>query len=483
MDVVYKEGLVYLQGVKFGKKTWRKLWMVLYKPSSTGVGRLQLYTVVESTAGSENKKSGWNTAQPRKVVRLSDCLSVTSARQQSCPSGCEAFVLNTTSDVYTLASASTPDWISALCQLVFQKDPEDADRGGFDRGNGFIMEDNELYWSWESDSNIPPNIYPVTVRITEASQRCNLVGDYLVSPEDEALLLLDDNTCDIIYRWPYKMLRKYGQVEGGFSIEAGRRCESGPGKFVFISRQAQHIFEIISQQCSQEKTSTPPQPSVQPQFDQSTVHSAITTDPSTACSPYLPDSVSAPLDDEFYPCYGNLSDCFKQLSVDKSHSRHSGGAMGEESEEEDDQRQSIEAQDLDDTQENIYSNLPRTVSGRMQDQSEAGHYSLLSRDHSEDFNSSLDPLSEEPTPLQLPSCPSPKPRYHQQPNPVPPVYGVVKSIKQTEKDIDSTGHITPSKAPGSFKHRLAEIISKDLAKFQLPAVPSGAASPTYPQYQ
>lgn len=478
MDVVYKEGLVYLQGVKFGKKTWRKIWMVLYKPSSTGVGRLQLYTVVDST---DQKKSGGHKSHVRKVVRLSDCLSVTSAPQQSCPSGCEAFVLNTISDKYILASASSQDWISALCQLAFQKDPEDADRGGFDRGNGVIMEDNDLYWSWESDSNIPPNIYQVTVRSTEASQRCNLVGDYLVSPEDETLLLLDNNTCNIIYRWPYKMLRKYGQVEGGFSIEAGRRCESGPGKFVFLSKQAQHIFEIICQQCSKDKTSTTPQLNTQPLFDQSTAHSGITSDPSVACSPFLPDSVSSPFDDKSSHCYDNLIDCFKELFVDRAHSRHSGGAVGEESEQEDDQRQFTEAQDTDGTtEESIYYNLPRAMSGRI-DQFEAGHNSVLQDGYSEDFNSSIDPLLEEPTPVQLP-CPVPKPRYHLQHNPVPPVYGAMETMKETEENIGSTGPITPLEAPGSFKHRLAEIISKDLAKFQAPAVPPGAASVTYPQY-
>lgn len=63
------------------------------------------------------------------------------------------------------------------------------------------------------DTNLPPNVYQVTVRCTEASQRCNLIGDYLISLESDALLLLDGNTSDIIYCWPYKMIRKYGQVE------------------------------------------------------------------------------------------------------------------------------------------------------------------------------------------------------------------------------------------------------------------------------
>uniref|UniRef100_A0AAV2MJJ5 IRS-type PTB domain-containing protein n=1 Tax=Knipowitschia caucasica TaxID=637954 RepID=A0AAV2MJJ5_KNICA len=191
-----------------------------------GVGRLELNTVVDNTgAGCEQKKSH----KARKVVRLRDCLSVTAAPKESCPPDCESFYLNTTSTTYTLASPATQDWISALCLLAFQQDPEDADKGAFDRGNGLILEDNDLYSSWESDALEPPKAHLVSVRLTEASQRCNLSGDYLISPDADALLLLHPETHDVIFHWPYKMLRKYGQVEGGFSIEAGRRCESGAG--------------------------------------------------------------------------------------------------------------------------------------------------------------------------------------------------------------------------------------------------------------
>ncbi|XP_020784114.1 docking protein 3 isoform X2 [Boleophthalmus pectinirostris] len=468
MDVVFKEGLLYLQAVKFGKKSWRKIWMALYKPSSTGVGRLELYTVVDNNTAAmyDNKKA-------RKVVRLSDCLSVTSAPKESCPTDCEAFYLNTTSEIYTLASPTTHDWISALCLLAFQKDPEDADKGAFDRGNGLIMEDNDLYASWESaDTTQPLNVHLVTVRSTEASQRCKLTGDYLISPEDDALLLLDYNTCDIIYRWPYKMLRKYGQVEGGFSIEAGRRCESGAGKFVFLSKQAQHIFQIISQQCT-EKTSTSQQHNNQAPFDQSTVQSPIAADPSC-----FQDLFSAHTDDKSPQYYCHLTGCFSQLSVDQAHCSHSGEAVGDGGE--DDPGYSLEVEDLNYTaEESIYYNLPLSVLGQMKDQSQDDSESLYSEVR-KDKTSLCQPITVQPA-----YSPLPKPRYHLQQtrsDSMTPLCGtqveVMDNVKE-EEGIVSIGQITPSEASASFKHRLAEIISKDLAKFQAP-VPSGAASPTYP---
>lgn len=91
--------------------------MVLFKPSSTGVGRLELY---DSTAVTDHKKAGWQKTPEKKVVRLSDCLSVTPAPKESCPPGCTAFYVNTAQCNYTLASTASQQWLSALWLLAFQ---------------------------------------------------------------------------------------------------------------------------------------------------------------------------------------------------------------------------------------------------------------------------------------------------------------------------------------------------------------------------
>lgn len=64
-----------------------------------------------------------------------------------------------------------------------------------------------------SDMSHAPNQYPVTIQCTEASQRCQLSGKYLVSMEDQTLTLCAINTGHVIYQWPYNLLRKYGRVE------------------------------------------------------------------------------------------------------------------------------------------------------------------------------------------------------------------------------------------------------------------------------
>lgn len=103
------------------QRMWRKIWMVLYKPSSTGVGRLELYT--HNNPFTEQKKGIWQKTPEKKVVRSSDCLSITPALTESCPPGCTAFYLTTTQCNFMLASTESKQWLSVLCLLTSQVTP------------------------------------------------------------------------------------------------------------------------------------------------------------------------------------------------------------------------------------------------------------------------------------------------------------------------------------------------------------------------
>lgn len=63
------------------------------------------------------------------------------------------------------------------------------------------------------DWSLPPNQYEVMVQSTEASKWCKLAGKYLVSTTTDELVLSDISTGGVIYCWPYRFLRKFGQVE------------------------------------------------------------------------------------------------------------------------------------------------------------------------------------------------------------------------------------------------------------------------------
>ncbi|XP_078117031.1 docking protein 2 [Sander vitreus] len=507
MDVIFKEGKLYLRVVKFGKKTWRKVSVMLFKPSAMGVGRLELSTVLDNNAATDHRKVGRYKTPERKVVRLSDCLSVIPAPKESCPSGCTAFYLHTIRCTYTLASTTSQDWLSALCLLAFQKDSGESDKGAFERGNGLTMEDNDLYSSWKAaDLTLPPNQYQVTVQSTEASRRCKLSGEYLISPEKEAVILLAINTGHIFYRWPYRHLRKFGQVEGGFSIEAGRCCESGEGVFIFLSKHGLQIFQAISKQCSVERGS-----SVQPlslyrrSADVSPVILPTTTNWPSGAPVCSSADVSDDGEDESANHYSTINDTperkLKRLSLVEMYHCKSKEDVGEE--DEDERCHSLDAVDLDNViDDNIYYNLRRATPPMIkyddlkpEIDSECIYSDVNIIDSPLNpqlhlFSPPLPPLVPQHPPSTLPqSVPLAqlKPRYQRQPpanNSIQPGYNAqaqaVDDKKEMEEAISSSTHVNPTEAPGSFKHRLAEIISKDLAKFQ-PPLPSGAGSTTFSQ--
>ncbi|XP_069027383.1 docking protein 3 [Embiotoca jacksoni] len=489
MEVIFKEGMLYLQGVKFGKRTWRKIWLVLFKASSTGVGRLEFYTLADSTSVTDQRKISRQKAPERKVVRLSDCLSVTPAPKGCCPAGCTAFSLKTTQCTYILASTTSQDWLSALNLLAFQKDPGESDKGDFEGGNDLTMEDNDLYSSWKRDVTLPPNQYKVTVQSTEASKKCRLSGEYVVSPDREAVILLSISTGQIIYRWPYSFLRKFGQVEGGFSIEAGRRCESGEGVFTFLTRHSPHIYQAIFNQCSVQG-----QKWVKPV----SVHRTSLPDvppvllPATAKRPAGPPhyslaDVSADTEDDSDDNYATINHISVQNVQQLSHFSSSKEAVGDDVEDNEEQCYSLETLNLADIMdENIYYNLRRATPPLIKkDQHKAETYnpeSIYSDVKKKDSspNLQLQPLSSSliqpvlhPAPCTLiKSVPIPKPRNQH----LPPVNNYIQTecstqaqagddVKETEEAISSSARATPTEDPGSFKYKLAEIFSKDLAKF------------------
>ncbi|XP_007561642.1 docking protein 3 [Poecilia formosa] len=498
MEVIFKEGMLHLQGAKFGKRTWRKIWMVLFKPSSMGVGRLEF----RSVSDSEQLKACRQKAQERKVVRLSDCLSVTPAAKESCPARCTAFYLNTTHHTYTFASTESQDWISALCILAFQRDPGESDKGDFEGGNGLTMEDNDLYSSWKSEPTLPPDQYKVKVLGTDAAKRCKLAGEYVVFTDSEALELLDVNTGGVIYSWPYRLLRKFGQVEGGFCIEAGRRCDSGEGVFTFLTREGPQIYQALSSQCSLQKKqgARPCGVKKRSSFDVSSVTLPAAVVQTDAAPIYSLVQVRRDKEDSSASQYATINrpseESMRHLCLVQPYLSSSKEEVGEESKEEeeeeeeqeeeevveeeeeaegeDDQCHSLEPVDEDgDTKDSIYYNLRKTTPPPMR-RTQIGEFQCTYRETKRySFPSSGLHYSNEPLSLDLTNADHFASALPQSlPPPPADIYDCAGYNAQAADDTgdpeEAAGFAVPSETPGSFKQRLAEIISKDLAKFQPP---------------
>ncbi|NXU49602.1 DOK1 protein, partial [Turnix velox] len=107
---------------------------------------------------------------------------------------------------------------------------------------------NSIYYSREE-----VNAFWVTVQRTEAAERCELRGSYVLKAERDSLILKNPRTNEILYVWPYRLLRRYGRDKVMFSFEAGRRCDSGPGNFTFETKQGNEIFHLVEASIREQK--------------------------------------------------------------------------------------------------------------------------------------------------------------------------------------------------------------------------------------
>ncbi|KAM9368697.1 docking protein 2 [Phaethornis superciliosus] len=247
-EAVVKQGGLYLQLQQtFGKK-WKKFWGVLYRESSCSTARLELFEG-SSPPAAEKLRRGEGS---RRLVKLRDCVHVGEAPGEAgYPKETTPFLLETTHKRYLLAAEGTQvaSWIQNLCQLAFPRSREEAAGGkdGQQSSSGtdgeFSMEENTLYSSRDKASL--QQVFEVTVRATESSERCGLRGRCILRAGEEALELQDFQTLELLCSWPYPFLRRFGRDKVTFSFEAGRRCVSGEGNFEFESRQGNEIFQAI----------------------------------------------------------------------------------------------------------------------------------------------------------------------------------------------------------------------------------------------
>ncbi|NXF12797.1 DOK1 protein, partial [Smithornis capensis] len=107
---------------------------------------------------------------------------------------------------------------------------------------------NSIYYSRDE-----VNTFWVTVQRTEAAERCELRGAYVLKAERDSLVLKDPQTNQVLYVWPYRLLRRYGRDKVMFSFEAGRRCDSGPGNFTFETKQGNEIFRLVEASIQEQK--------------------------------------------------------------------------------------------------------------------------------------------------------------------------------------------------------------------------------------
>ncbi|NXO40885.1 DOK3 protein, partial [Locustella ochotensis] len=254
MERPVKDGILYVQHTKFGKRSWRKMRAQLFAASPSGVARMERFDVRDD--GTIPEKTSLQRCA-RRVIRLSDCVSVGPAGTESCPKATAAFYLTTTEKSYLLAAEQRDEWIAQLCQLAFQVPRglgEQKALFGTQPGPAVPMEENSLYSSWQDLTE-----FLVLVVQTDAATRCGLHGHYLLSALPQSLTLKDPQSRQPVLTWPYPFLRKFGQDQAVFSFEAGRRSDSGEGTFTFSTPRAPELCRAVAAAiaCQQQGKDTP----------------------------------------------------------------------------------------------------------------------------------------------------------------------------------------------------------------------------------
>ncbi|CAN9509480.1 unnamed protein product [Ophioblennius macclurei] len=259
MDTHVKEGQLYVQHQKFGKK-WKKNWFVLYPASQNGIARLEFFDSPSGAGGGAGGGSGGAANEKtrkldKKIIRLSECISILPALTESCPKdNMAAFCVETNDKTHVFAAEknAVKDWMDMMCDIAFQGGGGSGGCGGSADSNGgsqdLQMSENLIYYS-----RVDVNEFWVNVQRTEASDRCSLTGSYWLKAESDVLILKDPKSKRNVLVWPYKLLRRYGRDRMMFSFEAGRRCDSGPGNFTFETKQGNEIFSLVDQAIQSQK--------------------------------------------------------------------------------------------------------------------------------------------------------------------------------------------------------------------------------------
>ncbi|TRY65437.1 hypothetical protein DNTS_008768 [Danionella cerebrum] len=241
---IRKKGMLYFHQQRFGKK-WRKVWCVLVAESKRSVSRLELYEYKQS---SKKKASTKHKPDYKQVIRLRDCIRISDCDMSDCPKACATFLLETCDKVYVFAvlHPELKDWTQSLCEQAFpdleaERRSQKSLYSEIASASSTRESDNSFY-----DTTDCVRDFQVISMSTDAAIRCELFGEYILTPLSDCLLLKDTKTKEEVYKWPYCYIRKFGQDMLSFSFEAGRRCESGEGNFEFATHQGERLFNVVS---------------------------------------------------------------------------------------------------------------------------------------------------------------------------------------------------------------------------------------------
>lgn len=129
-------------------------------------------------------------------------------------------------------------WIEALQSVAFK------DKSATLKRNSVMEEDNDLYCTSYSDG-----IFTVKLHASDLAHiQCNLEAkSYTLHLTTTEIQLKNiENNSEIVAKWPYRYVRKYGYRDGKFTFEAGRKCDTGEGVFSLQHSNPHEVFQCMA---------------------------------------------------------------------------------------------------------------------------------------------------------------------------------------------------------------------------------------------
>lgn len=127
-------------------------------------------------------------------------------------------------------------WARALEHVAFKyKSKLDEHR------HGILEEENDLYDSIYADGD---DIFRVNLH--ESETNCMLKPKtYAMHLTSNEIQLKNVNGVDVVASWPYQYIRNYKCVDDKITFEAGRKCKTGEGEYIFQHATPKLIFRQL----------------------------------------------------------------------------------------------------------------------------------------------------------------------------------------------------------------------------------------------
>lgn len=112
----------------FPLQKWKKNWFVLYPASQNGIARLEFFDSSSGGGAGGGGGSGSGSSEKtrkldKKIIRLSECISILPALTEACPKeNMAAFCVETNDKTHMFAAEqnTAKEWMETMCDIAFQ---------------------------------------------------------------------------------------------------------------------------------------------------------------------------------------------------------------------------------------------------------------------------------------------------------------------------------------------------------------------------